>query len=273
MNLKTKLQITSENYFSLEAGKEYLSVSQYKEFIACEAKAAARMNGEYSQKSDSEALLFGSLFHAWNEGEKAFNSFLKEHPALFSTRGATKGQLKAAYIKVYDLIERAERDNIITKALNGKKEVIFTAEMFGIWWKICIDSYNPELGYFADLKSMADITSKYYCSNTKSYVNFINYYKYNYQMVVYSEIEKLATGRETNLNPLLVVLTKQIPPDTGIFKGFLDYKEQVLNDIEQHIPRIIDLKAGIVEPNQCGRCDYCRKVKKTKVYHIDEYTV
>lgn len=31
--------LTSENYFSIEADKEYMSVSQYKNFKTCEAKA------------------------------------------------------------------------------------------------------------------------------------------------------------------------------------------------------------------------------------------
>ena len=44
--------LTAENYFSKEADREYLSVSQYKNFMgtigrpACEAEAMAKLNGE-----------------------------------------------------------------------------------------------------------------------------------------------------------------------------------------------------------------------------------
>ena len=35
--------LTAENYYSLEADKYYLSVSQYKNFITCEAKSIGRI--------------------------------------------------------------------------------------------------------------------------------------------------------------------------------------------------------------------------------------
>lgn len=44
--------LTSENYYSTEADKEYLSVSQYKNFVGslgrpgCEAYAMAKLNEE-----------------------------------------------------------------------------------------------------------------------------------------------------------------------------------------------------------------------------------
>lgn len=270
-NTITRLELTGDNYFSDVANQQYLSVSQYKSFLSCEALTMARINGEYTQKSENEALLFGSLFHKWNEGEKEFNDFLVDHPQLFSTRGSTKGQLKSTYSKVYDLIYRAEKDPVIKKALQGEKEKIFTAELFGIWWKICIDSYNPSLGYFADLKSMADINGRYYSTDEHGYVDFISYYKYDLQMVIYSEIEKIATNRNENLNPLLVVVTKESPPDAAIFKGFLDYKELILADVSRRIPRIIDLKNGLAQPKQCGRCEYCRLVKKTPIYTVEKF--
>lgn len=266
-----RLQLTGENYFSDLANAQYLSVSQYKSFLSCEAMTMAKINGIYSTKSENEALLFGSLFHKWNEGEKEFNDFLLDNPQMFSTRGTTKGQLKATYSKVYDLIYRAEKDPVIRKALQGEKEKIFTAELFGIWWKICIDSYNPNLGYFADLKSMADIHGRYYKVEEQRYVDFISYYKYDLQMVVYSEIERIANNRNDNLNPLLVVITKESPPDAAIFKGFLDYKDMILAEVEMHTPRIIDLKNGIAEPKQCGRCEYCRSVKKTPIHILEQF--
>jgi hypothetical protein len=270
-SLKARLQLTGENYFSNQANQEYLSVSQYKDFLSCEARTVARMKGEYVQKSSNDALLFGSLFHKWNEGKVEFNQFLLDHPELYSTRGTTKGQLKSTFSKVFDLIHKASNDTYIQKALEGTKEQIFTAEMFGIWWKICIDSYNPDSHYFADLKSMAEIYSRFYSVSKSKYVDFIEYYKYDLQMVVYSEIEKIATNRDENLNPLLVVVTKESPPDAAIFKGFLDYKDDLLSDIKQNIPRIIDLKNDLVKPKQCGKCDYCRSVKRTPIYTYAEF--
>lgn len=257
--------ITSENYFSDEANKRYLSVSQYKSFLSCEARTVANIKGEWKSEKSKDALIFGSLLHSWNEGEEAFNKFKEQHPELFSTRGATKGQLKSQYKKVYELIDKIEQNTLFKRALRGEKEIIFTSEMFGINWKICIDSYNPKVGYFTDLKSMQSLYEKFYNSELGTYEDFISHYKYDLQMIVYSEIERIANKRETNLTPYLAVVTKESPPDTAIYKGFLNYKEIILEEIERHIPRIIDLKAGLVEPKMCNRCEYCRSIKNTQI--------
>ena len=41
------MQINQENYYSQEANKEFFSVSQYKSFLSCEARAMAELYGEY----------------------------------------------------------------------------------------------------------------------------------------------------------------------------------------------------------------------------------
>ncbi len=72
--------LTAENYFSKEADREYLSVSQYKNFMgtigrpACEAEAMAKLNGEWEMKKTT-ALMVGSyvdddLFMKFMGGEK-----------------------------------------------------------------------------------------------------------------------------------------------------------------------------------------------------------
>jgi hypothetical protein len=50
---------------------------------------------------------------------------------MLSTRGRTKGELKAGFRKVYNLIDKIEKDKLFKRALIGEKEVIFTAKMFG----------------------------------------------------------------------------------------------------------------------------------------------
>ena len=39
--------INDENYYSNKMDLEYFSVSQYKAFMSCEAKAMATLKGEY----------------------------------------------------------------------------------------------------------------------------------------------------------------------------------------------------------------------------------
>ena len=38
--------------------------------------------------------------------------------------------------------------------------------------------------------------------------------------------------------------------------------DKALLGIEGNVKRIIDLKAGKVEPVRCGKCDYCKFTKK-----------
>lgn len=255
------MKLNSNNYFSIEANNEYLSVSQYKNFLSCEARTIASLKGEYTTEKSKEALLFGKLLHSWNEhGEIKVTD--KE---MFCKTGKNKGQLKASYRKVYDLIDTIQENKLFLKALGGLKEVIFTANFLGAKWKICIDSYNPTSGYFTDLKAMANLHEKYWNKDLERYVDFITHYKYDLQMVVYSEVERIATKRNKNLSPYLAVITKQTPPDTAIYKGFLQYKEVILEEIQSRIPRIIDLKAGLTEPTMCNRCEYCRSVKETEI--------
>ena len=54
--------LTSENYYSQEANKEYLSVSQYKQFVGtygrrgCEFTALEELNGRWQQDRKSTRL-------------------------------------------------------------------------------------------------------------------------------------------------------------------------------------------------------------------------
>lgn len=54
----TTLQLNQNNYHSLEADREYFSVSQFKNFADCSAREVARLKGEYV-RSESSALTVG----------------------------------------------------------------------------------------------------------------------------------------------------------------------------------------------------------------------
>lgn len=48
--------LNNENYYSPEANQEYMSVSQYKAFMNCEAAAMASISGKY-ERPTTRALL------------------------------------------------------------------------------------------------------------------------------------------------------------------------------------------------------------------------
>lgn len=67
------MQLTSENYYSQEANREYMSVSGYKDFagtygkLPCEFHAMEKLNGNWEDEKTT-ALLVGSYVDSYFEG-------------------------------------------------------------------------------------------------------------------------------------------------------------------------------------------------------------
>jgi hypothetical protein len=259
--------LTSENYYSSEANKYYMSVSQFKSFLDCELAALAEVNGIY-KKSTTDALLVGSYVDAWCEG--TLEKFQTDHEKeLFNSKNKQEKVLLAKFQHANDIINIIQSDINVMAKMIGDKQTIFTADLFGVPWKIKIDIYNPDQGFFSDLKIMANLYDKFYNRSLGVYENFIEHYKYNLQMCVYAMVEKIATKRKKYLEPYIVAITKENPPNKGIFNGFLDEIQSMTWFIEEHIPRIINLKNGKEQPIACGKCEYCRSIKTAEImdYH------
>ncbi|HDR5039343.1 TPA: PD-(D/E)XK nuclease-like domain-containing protein [Bacillus anthracis] len=269
------MKLTSDNYFSLEANKKYMSVSQFKDFApawgGCEARALAKVKGEY-QEPPKTAFMEGHYVHAWNEGK--LDEFKANNPDLYSSRGATAGQLKANFQHCNTMIEVLETDPMAMRVLSGQKEVILTAKLFGIYWKIMIDSYNKPIKVFADLKALKEIDGKFWNKEVQVYENFLEAYGYLTQMAVYAEVERIAQCRQPEdwFIPHMVVVTKQDPPDHEIMYFDHDMIRSELLKVQQHIDRVIQVKNEIVKPIKCDKCEYCRSTKKiTKIKHYAEF--
>ena len=252
------MKLTKDNYYSVEANRHYMSVSQYKDFLRCEAGAMAKLETDYKEPKNP-AFIMGSYVHAWNDG--TLKEFMETHPELFSTRGATKGQLKSEFKLANEMIRVLENDKFAMFALDGQKEIIMTGELYGAPWKIMIDVYNPQFGRFADLKTVADIYKRIY-EEELGWCSFVEAYGYVTQMAVYSEIESQNRGSGDWLESYIVAVSKQDPPDKAVIS--IDYESRVnaLNAIEEKIEHILDVKHNGAKPDACGKCDYCRRNKQ-----------
>ena len=104
--------LTDDNYYSVEADREYFSVSQYKSFIKCEAETMAELKKEF-EKPTNDAFFIGSYVHSFNDG--TIEQFKEEHPEMFSSAGKTKGQLKSTFQTANKMIEALENDDICMK--------------------------------------------------------------------------------------------------------------------------------------------------------------
>ncbi|MCQ3827099.1 PD-(D/E)XK nuclease-like domain-containing protein, partial [Streptococcus agalactiae] len=88
----TSLDLLGKDYYSRESAIRYWSISQYKRFRECEARALAELRGDWTDTRDNTALLVGNYVHSYFESEKAHSKFVDENKtAMLSTRGTTKG--------------------------------------------------------------------------------------------------------------------------------------------------------------------------------------
>ena len=75
------MELTNQNYFSVEANREYFSVSQFKSFKECEERAMAEVTGRYI-RPETKDLLMGSYVDAYFSGEMPM--FEMEHPEIWN---------------------------------------------------------------------------------------------------------------------------------------------------------------------------------------------
>lgn len=240
------MTLTNGNYYSGEANREYMSVSQYKQFKSCEAAAMAQLKGEW-QMPKTTALLVGSYVDSWFEG--TLEEFKAENPEIFKKDGT----LGADYIQAEEIITRVQADPLFMKFMSGRKQVIRTAELFGCPWKIKIDSrLRDKIVDLKVMRSMERIMGK----------SFVEYWGYDLQMAIYAAVEEKALKRKAPLSTYLAVVTKQIPADIELIEIPKWRREELLQDVERSMPHILAVKSGKAEPERCGVCEYCRSTKK-----------
>lgn len=260
------MMLTAENYFSQEANREFLSVSQYKDFTgtlgrpACEEEALAKLNGEWEMEK-STALLVGSYVDAHFEG--TLDVFKAQNPEIFMRNGG----LKAEYRRAEEIINRIERDDYFMKFMSGQKQVIMTAELFGAKWKIKIDSYIENIA-IVDLKVMENINKCFYVKDY-GYMDFVQYWGYDIQGAVYQEVVYQNTGKR--LPFYIAGVSKEKEPNIEIIQIDDQHLKEKLYEVEQNTPKIIALKNKEIEPIRCGLCDWCKHTKVlTKPIHFSE---
>ena len=245
--------LTAENYYSKEADLEYMSVSQFKDFngtfgkMACEFEAVEKMNGRWGPPK-STAMMVGSYVDAYFEG--SLEDFKENNPDLFTQ----KGELKAPYKKAEDIISRIERDKYFMKFLSGEKQKIMTFDLFGVKWKIKMDSYIPGT-LITDLKVMSSITDLKWVRDL-GYLDFVRYWGYDIQGAVYQKGVEIVTGER--LPFFIAAATKENEPDIRIIEITQNFLDEALHVVEANLPRIMKVKNGEREPDRCELCDCCR---------------
>lgn len=239
--------LTQENYYSREANEAYFSVSQYKDFMKCEAMAMAKIRGVY-ERPLTRALLVGSFVDSYFEG--TLPQFMQENQELFTR----KNELRSEFRKANEIIGRVTADEMFSRFMGGEKQRIMIFELFGVPWKIKMDSYIPGI-CITDLKVVA------HCSS-------LPLWRYDLQGAVYQAGVEEVTGEK--LPFYLAMATKERVVDLDIWQIPQSTLDIALNEIRMNIDRYAAIKRGEIVPESCGRCDYCKSVKKATIRNYNE---
>lgn len=239
--------LTAGNYHSTEMNKRYWSASQLKSFLDCPARTMAELNGEW-ERPKSDALLVGSYVDAAFESKKAFELFGNQHPEIFKRDGS----LKAEFVKAQQMVERAKSDKVFMDFMKGRHQTIKTAKLWGVPFKAKFDVLAKNR--IVDLKTVRDFKPLY--REGEGRLNVVDYWRWTLQMALYQKIE----GHK--LPCFLAVITKEDPPDLAIIEVPQARLDAEIDFISTRIELFKGIKDGVLEPERCEHCAYCRATRK-----------
>ena len=247
-----KLILTEENYFSPEASQIYTGSSEIKNFLVCEAKAMAELNGEWIEET-SDAMLVSSYVDAAISNE--LDTFKEQHPEIFTKQG----ELKAQYKNAEEIVKQIKDDPIFYKYLQGELQKIMIGEIANVPVKIKIDSFHDKV--LVDLKTIRDF-SLLYDEKDRTRKNFIDFFDYVLQAALYQEICYQNTGKK--LPFVIAAATKEKVSQRALLQISQDKMEMKMQFLKEYLPHLQAVKQGKVAPVSCGKCQYCLSKKKTQ---------
>lgn len=244
------MTLTERNYFSPEANMTYWSVSQFKEFDKCEAAGLASARGEYV-RDESDAILMGKYVDAYFSGQS--EEFFKQYGDVMYKRD---GSLYAKYERCNTMIDAVERQPKMLEFLEGEKQKIFTAELFGVPWKIKTDVFwdGKRIVDFKTIKDFAPVYKEGF-----GRLSWVEYWGYDIQGAIYQKVIEINTGKR--LPFYLAAVTKETVPDVGLFEIPQHMLDTALKVVEAKIDRFDLVKMGEIEANRCGTCTFCKQTK------------
>ena len=238
-------RLSKKTYYDLDKQLKYMGYSQVKDFMDCEARALATIKGEYIRNKTS-SLLIGSYVDAYFEG--TLDTFKANNPEVFTKQG----DLKSEYRHAEYIINRISRDKIFMKYMSGRKQVIKTRKLNDIPFKIKIDSYHKDK-CIVDLKVVKDFEPVWVKGKGK--INFIMAWGYDMQAAIYRAVEG------NNLPYYIAAATKEKEPDFEVFQIPQHIIDTAYELVMEKVDRYQKIKQGIIKPERCGHCDYCKMTK------------
>ena len=252
--------LTESDYYSQESNRDFMSVSQFKDFMKCPAMAMAKLCGEY-EPEHGRALLLGSYVDEMLTGTKeSQDKFIQDNRAELCKKN---GELYADVAQAVETIQRVREQPVMMKYLNGEHQRIMTGEIEGVPFKIKMDSYKHG-EFIADLKYMASLRSP------NLFQPMIRYWGYDIQAACYQEIVRQNIGEK--LPTYLACITKQAPPDLAVVEIPQEQLDAEMAVLRQKLPLFEAMRLGVIEAPRCNHCAYCRQSRTiTRPLSITEF--
>lgn len=250
------MKLTKKNYYGNKANLEYMSYSQFKDFLKCPAYAMAKIKGEWADEY-TDSLLVGSYVDSWLDGE--LNKFQEDHPEIFNSR---TGELKVNFKQAEELCKIIKQDDFMYKFLKGKRQKIMTGVIAGVPFKIKIDSLHDDM--IVDGKVLKDCEDCWIDGRYPFYMAN----RYDLQGAIYQSIVQQNINKK--LPFILGIITKEKVPDKRLIKIQDSVLEDAKNEVVAKAPIFQEMKLGNIETYRCEHCDYCKATKVLNKNSIEE---
>jgi hypothetical protein len=277
------MQLTAANYHSPEANQAFMSVSQFKDWRPCPARAhawyvrqdpraAERVGEGMAVSAYGDALLLDPT------AVKPVLAKYAEHLVLTSgalskkaeEMGRTVAFVQAQFPELRDLLARTTLQPIITFSIAGMP------------WKARLDILDQANRMIWDVKMVADVDEEEFVPRLRTRGNFIAVYEYALQLAVYQEAVRQATGDEYGVG--IIGIGKPVPsaptPALKVFRWDPAYQGQLYEELQQvaaAVPHIAELRVAPdlreleheTEGIRCELCEYCRLTRRwhETLYH------
>ena len=93
-------------------------------------------------------------------------------------------------------------------------------------------------------------------------------WRYDIQGAIYQKGVEL--NKQGKLPFYLAVATKEEIPELNIFQIPQSTLDLALEEVQENLPHIMEVKNGLIQPTRCEKCDYCKLTKKTVISNYNE---
>lgn len=247
--------LTPENYHSPEARAAYISSSDIKLAVGCEAMWAAQARGLYQRPENTSAFAYGHLFEVALTG--GANAYIEAHPELTLSRGGNKGQLRAAYAGALELAAAVGKSPFLSRLIDRcRKQVILTGRLCGMPVRVMMDLLDED-GSIYDLKSARDFRAVW-DEGREAYLEWWAVYHYPVQLWVYREI---ARQNGLTVPQVGIIAGSKADMDVQAIRFGPDTMQAAEADARYTLRRMAAIRTGDA-PDACGRCEWCLSQKR-----------